>query len=465
MRGASTPRRILILGGGGREHALAWKLAAEPGVEDVVVAPGSGAIETEPRVRCLRNLEPIDPSAVVRAARSEAVDLVVIGPEAPLAVGVADALVAAGIPIFGPSRAAARLETSKAFCHEIAEAAGVPMARARGFAAGEFEEARAFAADLASSGHGLVVKADGLAAGKGVVVCDDVEAAWPHMDAHLARYPGDPRDGTPYAPRVVLEERLFGHEASVIAVADGQTAVALPAARDHKRLCDGDTGPNTGGMGAYSPLADLPDDTAAGLLDTIHRPILAELSRRGTLFRGFLYTGLILTEDGPVLLECNVRLGDPEAQVILSRLAEPLAPILWAAANGDLRQALAAYGIDGNAGAAALPARAVASVGIVLAARGYPGTPKRGAQIEGLDEARDLGALIFHAGTFARPGGGYATNGGRVLAVVARADNLADARVTAERAADAIAWDGLQRRRDIAANPPEPKAAVVGSVR
>jgi len=443
-----TPTRILIVGAGGREHALAWKLAGEPGVNEVIVAPGSAAIGAEPRVRCLPDVHPLDPAAVVRAARATAAELVVVGPEAPLAVGIADALAAAGITVFGPSRAAARIETSKAFCHRMAAAAGVRMARGRAFFGGELDAARAYAAELAASGQGLVVKADGLAAGKGVVVCDDLAMA----DAHLVAHLGAALDAeeTPGGPRVVLEERLFGREASVIAVTDGRTAVALPAARDHKRLCDGDVGPNTGGMGAYSPVPDLPDAEAAALVETIHRPLLAELARDGSPFRGFLYAGLILTDDGPALLECNARLGDPEAQVLLPRLAGSLGPVLLAGAHGDLGGVTATLRTE----AAALPTLPTAAVGVVLAARGYPNTPKRGEPIEGIDEAVAQGALVFHAGTLGRPGGGYGTNGGRVLTVVGRGRDLGAAREVAERAADAIHWEGLQRRRDIAADAP-----------
>jgi phosphoribosylamine--glycine ligase len=438
------PTRILIVGGGGREHALAWKLAGEPGVNEVAVAPGSAAIGAEPRVRTLREVDALLPATVVAAARTHASELVVIGPEAPLAAGAADALMEAGIPVFGPGRAAARIETSKAFCHDVAAAAGVRMARSRVFAAGQLAEAVGFAADLAVAGRGLVVKADGLASGKGVAVCDDLATAEIELAAALGSAPAG-LDEAPGTPRVVLEERLFGREISVIAVTDGRLALALPAARDHKRLGDGDRGPNTGGMGAFSPVADLPDDEAAGLLATVHLPILAELTRRGAPFRGFLYAGLILTEDGPVLLECNARLGDPEAQVILPRLAGPLGPVLLAAARGDLGSVLRGL----PPGALALPTLPGAAVGIVLAADGYPGTPKRGAQISGLDDAAGLGCLVFHAGTLARPPSGYATNGGRVLTVVGRGAELASARALAEQGAEAIAWDGLQRRHDI----------------
>ena len=430
------PTRVLVVGGGGREHALAWKLGREPGVNEVVVAPGSAGIATEPRVRCVP-VEPLDPGAVVAVARAASAELVVVGPEAPLSVGVADALAAAGIPVFGPTRAAAALETSKAFCHEVAEAAGVRLARARVFAPGEEAAAGAWIRELDAAGSGAVLKQDGLAAGKGVIVTDSVGQALELAPSFLV-------GREPERPALVIEERLEGREASVIAICDGTRAVALPAARDHKRLCDGDAGPNTGGMGAYSPLPDLDDATVEHVLDTVHRPILEELARRGTPFRGFLYAGLMLTADGPALLECNVRLGDPEAQVILPRVAGSIGPLLLAAARGSLPASVAAL----------LPVIPHAAVGIVLAAKGYPGDPRRGDPIAGLDEAPGPGSLVFHSGTVGRPGGGYGTNGGRVLTVVGVGADLETARSTAERAADAISWDGLHRRRDIAADLP-----------
>ena len=421
----------------------------------MAVAPGSAAIGLEPRVRALPAVDPLDPRAVVDAARVLSAELVVVGPEAPLAVGVADALVAAGIAVFGPTLAAARIETSKAFCHEVAEAAGVRMARARSFSAGERDAAETFAAELAAAGHGLVVKADGLAAGKGVAVCDDLASAETALAAVFeapadAGRRGDQSPMTDPGPLVVLEERLFGPEVSVIAVTDGRLALALPAARDHKRLADGDRGPNTGGMGAYSPVPDLPDGAATDLLATVHRPLLAELERRGSPFRGFLYAGLILTDDGPVLLECNARLGDPEAQAILPRLSGPLGPVLLAAAHGDLGPVVRALGAD----VAALPTFPGATVGIVLAAEGYPDSPRRGDRIAGLAEALAEGGLVFHAGTVARDDDGLATDGGRVLTVVGRGVDLAAAREVAERAADAVTWTGVQRRHDIGADPP-----------
>jgi phosphoribosylamine---glycine ligase len=448
------PTRILVVGGGGREHALAWKLAGEPGINEVIVAPGSRAIGREPRVRCRPEVDQLDPGAVVRAARAEAAELVVVGPEAPLAAGVADALIEAGIPVFGPTRAAARLETSKAFCHEVAAAAGVRMARARSFAADQLEAARSFAAELAATGDGLVVKADGLAAGKGVAVCDDLAAAEAILPGHFgARAADEPAD----AVRVVLEERLRGPEASLIALTDGRLALALPPARDYKRLGDGDRGPNTGGMGAYSPVPDVDEALALEILDAVHRPILVEMAQRGTPFGGFLYAGLILTETGPALLECNVRLGDPEAQVMLPRLAGPLGRVLAAAAAGDLGGVAAALG----RGVSALPVRPGATVGIVLAAAGYPGTPQRGHAISGLEAAAASGALVFHAGTLPDAGGGARTNGGRVLTVVGEGPDLATARDAAERAAGAITWPGLQRRHDIGLDAP---VAAGGSI-
>ena len=436
--------RVLIVGSGAREHALAWKLAGEPGMNEVVVAPGSAAIAAEARVRCLPHIDPLDPGSVVGAARSIAAELAVIGPEAPLAAGVADALGEAGVRAFGPSRAAARIETSKAFCHEVAAAAGVRMARARAFAADEGAGARAYVAELGADGRGVVLKQDGLAAGKGVAVYDDAQLAASHVASYLeGRGPG---------PVLVVEERLAGREASVIAICDGREAIALPASRDHKRLCDGDLGPNTGGMGAYSPLPDLGDEAVERILETVHRPILAELARRGSPFIGFLYAGLMLTDDGPALLECNARLGDPEAQVILPRLAVALGPVLSAAA---------ARGLGGSL--PRLPALPGAAVGIVLASEGYPGTPKHGLPIDGLEAADAVGALVFHGGSIGRPGGGYGTNGGRVLTVVGRGPDLPAARATAEQAADRISWDGMQRRHDIASVLPPAAPVAVGA--
>jgi phosphoribosylamine---glycine ligase len=423
------PTRILVVGGGGREHALAWKLAAEPGVNEVLVAPGSDGIAEEPRVR-VAPVETGDVEGVVALARSFAAELVVVGPEAWLAAGVADALTEAGVPVFGPGRAAARIESSKAFCREVAEAAGVPMARGRAFAETDPSSALAYAMGLAPEGR-VVVKADGLAGGKGVTVCDTLDEASAAISAE--------RD------TIVVEERLEGREASVIALCDGREAVALPAARDHKRLLDGDRGPNTGGMGAVSPLADLPDAAAEALVERFHRPILAELARRGTPFRGALYAGLMLTAEGPRLLECNARFGDPETQVVLPRVAVALGPLLLAAARGDLGPAIRRLGLA----APVLPSFPGAAVGVVLARGDYPAATSRGEAIEGLEDAHRSGALVFHAGTRRDADGTWRTDGGRVLTVVGRGGDVDAARGVANRAADAIAWPGVQRRHDI----------------
>ena len=415
-----------------------------------MVTPGSAAIAAEPRVRCVAGVDPLDADAVVAVARREAAELVVIGPEAALAAGVADALTAAGFAVFGPSAAAARIESSKAFCHEIARLAGVPMARAAAF--DDAASAIAYAADLAAGGGGVVVKADGLAAGKGVTVCDTpAEAAQAIERARAIERLAAATVGAgpdPIGPWVVVEERLHGREASLIALCDGQDAIALPLARDHKRLLDGDLGPNTGGMGAYSPLPDLADGVADDLLAAFHRPILAELARRGSPFRGALYAGLMLTDDGPILLECNARFGDPETQAILPRLAVALGPILLACARGDLGSALRGGGADrpSDGRLATLPGSAVA---IVLAAAGYPDTPRGGDEIEGLDEAGATGALVFHAGTTCDPDGTVRTAGGRVLSVVGRGADLVSARAVAAEAAGWIHAAGLQHRTDI----------------
>jgi phosphoribosylamine--glycine ligase len=426
-----TPTRILIVGDGGREHALAWKLAAEPGVNEVTVAPGSSGIANEPRVR-VAGVPTMSVGAIVDLARSRAAELVVVGPEAPLAAGLADALNEARIPVFGPTQAASAIEWSKSFCHEIAAAAGVRMARS------EVCRSRAGAdqaiAHFGAAGTGFVVKQDGLAAGKGVTVFGPGETperlASDLLDVLYAVATPD--------RAVVVEERLYGPEASVIAVCDGIRAMVLPAARDHKRLGDDDAGPNTGGMGAYSPLPDLATTDVDRIVAEIHGPILTELARRATPFRGFLYAGLILTADGPLLLECNARLGDPEAQVILPLLGSAIGPILLAAARGALA-------VDGSGRLPTIPG---AAVGIVLAGEGYPAARSAGAAIAGIEDARRLGALVFHAGT-TRTVDGWETSGGRILTVVGRGPDLSTARALAESAADVVSFPGLQRRRDI----------------
>jgi phosphoribosylamine---glycine ligase len=439
------PARLLVLGSGGREHALVWSLAREAAVEAVFVAPGSDVIGAVPKAHCFPDVSALDGAAVVELATREDVDLVVVGPEAVLEAGVVDALEEAGVPTFGPTRAAARIEWSKAFCREVAEAAGVRMARGRDFAA--LEPALAFALEIADGrgSNGVVIKADGLMAGKGVTVCDDFAGAETALQALFAAVHGESA-----GPVVVIEERLIGAEASLIAICDDHGALALPPARDYKRLQDDDRGPNTGGMGAYSPVPDLPESLCATLIDVIHLPVLAELARRGTPFRGALYAGLMLTPEGPVLIEFNARFGDPEVQVLLPRLAVPLGPLLYGAAQGDLAGAAGTLGVHGRV----LPTTGDAAVAIVLAAADYPGTPRKGDVISGLDEAARDGATIFHAGTVLGADGTYRTNGGRVLAVVGTGSTVASARAAAETAADKITWKGMQRRHDIAQKLP-----------
>ncbi len=434
---ATMPTRVLIVGAGGREHAIAWKLASEPGINAVYVAPGSAAMEDEARVSALPGVDPLSGASVLAAARQVAAELVVIGPEAPLAAGVADELRLAGIAVFGPARGAARIESSKAFCHDVARAAGVRMPRFGSFT--DPASAAVFARTLGDGGRGVVIKADGLAAGKGVTVADDIDEA-------LAAIEQLALDASGTETFVVVEERLVGPEASLIAITDGRDVLAMPVARDHKRLFEGDVGPNTGGMGAFSPLPDLDADAIEGLLDTFHRPLLAELARRGSPFIGALYAGLILTDDGPVLLECNARFGDPETQAIMPRLAGPIGPLLLAAAGRGLRAAATAAGIRGSV----LPTLPGAAVAIVLAAAGYPDAVRRGDAISGLDAAVGGGALVFHAGTRRDADSTYLTNGGRVVAVVGRGDDLAAAADRADAAAALVSFRGAQYRTDIA---------------
>jgi phosphoribosylamine--glycine ligase len=423
------PTRILVVGSGGREHALAWKLAGEPGVNEVFVNPGSDAIAELDRVAVVGHDWLADPTGLTLARRLS-VELVVIGPEAVLASGVVDALTEAGIPVFGPRRAAAEIELSKAFCREVADAAGVPMA------GGAFFQGPLDAADYARrladapGSTGVVVKENGLAAGKGVTVCDTTDQA----EAALARAAGEKAS-------VVVEQRLVGREASVIALCDGRDALALPAARDHKRALDGDRGENTGGMGAYSPLPDLSDTEVEDIIERVHRPVLAELARRGRPFRGALYAGLMLTAAGPRLLEFNARFGDPETQVILPRLAAPLGPLLLAAARGRL-----------GGMPTLLPTTPGATLGVVLAGGEYPQRPTEGERIDGLEAAAAAGAVVFHSGTRRAADGTWTTSGGRILTVVGRGPDVGGAKQAAEAAADLISWPGARRRHDIGAD-------------
>ena len=401
------------MGSGGREHALAWKLSQSPSLESLHSAPGN------PGIAALGECHPVraeDGEGLLSLCRELGVDLVVVGPEAPLVVGLVDTLRRAGIAVFGPTRAAARIEGSKSFAKEVLEAAGVPTA-----------------ARLAVARPPCVVKADGLAAGKGVFVCRTQE----ELDAGLhgaAALGGD----------LVVEELLEGEEVSLFAVSDGRDAVALAPAQDFKRIGDEDTGPNTGGMGSYSPVSGLGEPEVEELLETVHRPVLEELGRRGSPFSGLLYAGLMLTHEGPRVLEFNCRFGDPETQSILPLVEGDLLGALWGAATGEL---------DAN-----LSIGEGAAVTVVLASGDYPERGDTGIPIDGIEAAEATGALVFHAGT-ARHDGRLVTSGGRILGVTGIAGDLGAARAAAYEAADKIEFAGMQFRRDIAL------AAAEGHVR
>jgi phosphoribosylamine--glycine ligase len=414
--------RVLLLGSGGREHALARALAADPGVTSVHAAPGNPGIAA---IATVHPADLADARAVTDLARRVAPDLVVIGPEAPLVAGLADALRGTGLSCFGPSRRAAMIEGSKSFAKEVMRAGGIPTARARTCVT-EAEVAGA----LAEFGPPYVVKADGLAAGKGVVVTSDLAAARAHAKG---------------VGKVVVEEFLDGPEVSMFALADGASAVPLLLAQDFKRAHDGDEGPNTGGMGAYAPLPWTPPGLAAELMGAVIEPAIAALRRRGTPYRGLLYAGLALTGQGPRVVEFNARFGDPETQVVLDRLASPLAAALAAAASGSL------------SGAAPMEWAPGAAVTVVLAAAGYPVSPVTGDVIEGIDDTERVpGAYVLHAGTSTDRGGRLVSAGGRVLNVVGTGPDLAAARAAAYEAAGRIRMRGGWFRGDIAAQAARP---------
>jgi phosphoribosylamine--glycine ligase len=393
------------LGSGGREHALAWALSRSPRLTELHAAPGN------PGIAALASCHPVHPddsASVVALAHELRIDLVVVGPEAPLVAGLADELRHGGIRVFGPGAAAAQIEGSKAFSKDVMDAAGVPTART-----------------LAIAELPCVVKADGLAAGKGVWVCETQE----ELDAGL-------RAAEALGQPFHVEELLVGEEVSVFALCDGVTALPLPAAQDYKRIGDGDEGPNTGGMGSYSPVPRVSDEEVAAIVERVHRPVLAELAARGAPFNGVLFAGLMLTADGPRVLEFNCRFGDPETQSILPLLEGDVLAALDAAAAGKLA------GIE-------LEASQRAAVTIVLAAPDYPERGDAGTRIEGIEDAEAAGALVFHAGT-ALHDGDLVTNGGRILNVTALGDSVADARSAAYDAAARIHFSGVRFRRDIA---------------
>ncbi len=415
--------RVLVLGSGAREHALCAHLARSPRVSYVAAAPGNPGIATVAEAHAVAA---DDVPRIVALAQSCLIDLVVVGPEVPLVAGVADALRTAGIACFGPGADGARLEGSKSFSKDFMARHGIPTARYATFSALDAAVAYVRAAD-----HRVVVKADGLAAGKGVVVCDGVDDAVEAVERAL-------RDGAfgDAGRTVVIEERLEGQEISFHAVTDGARVELFGAAQDHKRLGDGDTGPNTGGMGAYSPVPVCTPDLEARVMREVIAPTLDGLRRDGIAFRGVLFVGLMVGADGaPRVLEYNVRFGDPECAVLLARL-DDATPWLWGAATG-------AWPTE------PLRPRNDASIGVVIAAEGYPDAPRRGAVIRGLDAAAAIeGVRVFHAGT-GRSDGAWVTAGGRVLLVTATAATLRDAAAVAYRAVDAIELAGAQVRRDI----------------
>ena len=397
--------KVLLVGAGGREHALAWKLAQAETLTALHAAPGN------PGIAALGDCHPVradDAEALLDLARSLDVDLAVIGPEAPLVAGVGDALRRNGIAVFGPGRAAAQIEGSKTFAKDVMAAAGVPTAET-----------------LAVARPPCVVKVDGLAAGKGVFVCLTVA----ELDEAL-------RAASAFGGPILIEELLEGEELSVFALADGRRVVPLAAARDFKRIGDGDTGPNTGGMGTYSPVSGFGAAEVADLVEHVHRPVVEELARRGAPFVGVLFAGLMLTEDGPKVLEFNARFGDPETQSILPQVEGDLLGALAAAAGGDLESAEVTSSNE-------------AAVTVVLAAAGYPERSDAGTPIEGVEEAEATGALVFHAGT-ALHGERLVTNGGRILGVTGRGASVSEARAQAYAGCERIRYDGVQFRRDIA---------------
>jgi len=417
--------RVLIIGSGGREHALAWRLAADPVRPNVLCAPGNAGMSSVAR---LAHVDAGDPAELLALAERESIELTVVGPELPLDRGVVDVFRGAGRRILGPPRAAAQLECSKVFAKEFMARHGIPTARYR-----VCENARDARAVLASGGFGfpVVVKADGLAAGKGVVVAAD--AAEAERAVHAAM---DERQFGDAGARLVIEECLSGPEVSFFALCDGTRAMPITSAQDHKRIFDDDKGPNTGGMGAFAPSPLLDAGLQAQVMREIVDPVLRGMRAEGTEYRGFLYAGLMLTCAGPKVIEYNVRFGDPEAQVVLPLIGGELLPLLAAAADGDLR-----------GGSIALRDRV--SVGVVLAAPGYPGPVKSGAVISGLDRAASMpDVTVFHAGTALRDGQ-IVTAGGRVLTAVATDRDFSSAIDRAYEAVSLISFEGMQYRRDI----------------
>jgi phosphoribosylamine--glycine ligase len=413
---------ILILGGGGREHSLAWAVLQNPKCDRLVVAPGNAGIAA---IADCANLDISDGGTVANFVEEEAIDFVIIGPEAPLAAGVADRLRDAGVLVFGPSQAAAQLEASKAFTKQICDAANAPTA-----AYGHFTDADAAKAYVTAQGAPIVVKADGLAAGKGVIIAETVEQAHAAIDDMF----GGAFGGA--GAEVVIEEFMDGEEASYFVLCDGTDVLPIGTAQDHKRVGDGDTGPNTGGMGAYSPAPVLSDAIAERALEEIIRPTMAEMATRGMPYQGVLYAGLMIKDGAPRLVEYNVRFGDPECQVLMMRLGAQALDLMHAAAEGRLSTAQVNWADDH-------------AVTVVMAANGYPGDYDKGAVISGLDALPETSSqMVFHAGTTAKDGA-ITASGGRVLNVTARGATLRDAAAKAYEMVDAIDFPDGFCRRDI----------------
>jgi phosphoribosylamine--glycine ligase len=421
-------RKVLVVGGGGREHAIVRALLRSPQNPEVIAAPGNAGIAGD-RIRCV-DVSAEDVDAIVRTATDEECDLVVVGPEAPLVAGVVDALGERGITGFGPTAAAARLEGSKAFAKELMKEVGVPTAGHVVFRTRK--EAEAY---LAGGDYPVVLKADVLAAGKGVIICETEDEA----RAALTTFFDDRRFG---ATEVVLEEFLDGEELSLLALCDGERAIPLAPAQDYKRIGEGDEGPNTGGMGSYSPVPGFDNGHAKALAHAVHQPVVDEMRRRGTPYHGVLYAGLMITDAGPKVLEFNCRFGDPETQAVLPRLRSDLLDLLDRSARlGGLDGVVPDWSPDW-------------AVTVVLASRGYPESSSKGDEIDGLDSIDRLDTEIFHAGT-AESGGKLVTAGGRVLNVTGIGASPGEARDRAYDAAEKIQFDGKQMRRDIAARAVE----------
>ena len=413
---------VLLIGSGGREHALAWKIAASPLLGRLYAAPGNPGIASH--AECVA-LDVGDHAAVVAFAGEKEIGLVVVGPEAPLVAGLADDLAAAGIRVFGPSAKAAQLEGSKGFTKDLCARYGIPTA-----AYGRFDNAAAARAYARDVGAPIVVKADGLAAGKGVTVAMELDEALAAIDACFEGAFGAA------GAEVVVEEFLDGEEASFFCLCDGATALPFGTAQDHKRVGDGDTGPNTGGMGAYSPAPVLTPELEAHVMREIVAPTMRGVAELGAPFAGVLYAGLMLTADGPKLIEYNVRFGDPECQVLMLRLDDDLLPLLLASAEGRLAEFAPRW-------------RGEAALTVVMAAKGYPGTPEKGSVISGVEEAAGDGVVIFHAGTARDAAGRLVAAGGRVLNVTAAGASVSEAQKRAYAAVDRIDWPGGFCRRDI----------------